>query len=116
MENPGILKWRRWSVVRRAQIAAACAGFVVTAAVDWLFRIGTTGENMISLSLGIAHVWIVWPARKVCTIFGWPWPLDEVRIAWKSIGLAALTNSLLALCFATIVGYLIVFLRRKKNN
>jgi NO-binding membrane sensor protein with MHYT domain len=106
MENPGILKWRQWSVVRKAQ--------VVGAAVGLLFPLGVT---LLSAVTGPHELFDFY---HVLAAFAFALPLSIMRslgfeaiiyngengYSWSTFALAIVISSFLYFVAGTAIGLL----------
>ena len=104
MENPGILNWRGWSVVRKAQVVGAAAGALITISMSLVVNAYNGGAFAFLL------LWFEWqifsPAAVICRLFGWEWQ-GSSGPSWVQTTLAALTNAFLLSLGGTLIGWIV---------
>ena len=103
-ENAGILNWRGWPFVRKAQVVGAAAGALVTMSMPLVVNAYDGG------ALAFPLLWLEWaifsPAAVICRLFGWEWKGSSGPSLVQTT-LAALTNAFL-LCFVgTLLGWIV---------
>ena len=110
-ENSGSLNWRRWSVMRKAQIIGAVTGALVTVAIPVLHIIHTTTKPTDPAADYIdaaAILWRVasWPTWTICEPFGWrPYLYTDRGLSLVVLGLVIVTNSFLLFLFGSLFGW-----------
>ena len=104
MENPGILNWRGWSAVWKAQVVGAAAGALVTISMPLVVNAYDGG------ALAFPLLWLGWevfsPAAVICRLFGWEWQ-GSSGPSWVQATLAALTNAFLLSLVGTLIGWIV---------
>ncbi len=105
MENPGILNWRGWSVVRKAQLIGALAGALITVGLPLILKAYDGGQFAFLLlwSCGLT----LWPAAEICNLFGWTWQIQISQgPSWLQTILAIVTNAFLLFLVGTLIAVL----------
>ena len=90
-----MLRSRKNTLATKPQLTGCALGVLLTGVAHWLFIIVPSEESASSMSVLVLHFLALWPAREVCHVLHWKWPLDEHGISWRSLGLAGLTNAFL---------------------
>ena len=115
MENPGVLNWRGWSVVQKAQVIGAATGALITVGMPLILKAYDDGQFAFLLlwSCGI----LLWPAGEICNLFGWTWRIEisEGPSLVQSI-CAIFTNALLFFLFGTLIGWIIFKLKKPRKE
>ena len=116
MENPGILSWRGWSAVRKAQVIGAVTGAVITVGMPLILKAYDGGPFAFLL----LYLWsaVLSPAAATCYLFGWKWNIliSEGASSVQMI-LAISTNALLLSLIATPIGLLLSkFMESQKSR
>lgn len=106
MENPRILNWRSWSIVRKAQILGALLGILLTFAIRALDAALAQGDTLISWYMALPYTATIWVPVEVTRIFGWPWPPGGSVNSASCLTLIYLTNALLLAAVGTVFGWL----------
>ena len=114
MENPGILNWRGWSIVRKAQIVAASSGALITIGMPLI--LSSYGIGPATYLLLVIWEVILWPAGKICSLFGWIWQFDGRGPLWIHTILATLTNTFLLSLVGTLIGLIVSTLRERRKT
>lgn len=118
MENRGILKWRTWSIVHKAQVVGALIGVLSTIgepllnALPWIEAEPHRSPINIFTVTGML---VFYPTSLVCDAFGWR-PFLYTGNEGPSLivlSVAVVINCLLCMVIGTFVGFL---LQRRKNR
>jgi hypothetical protein len=113
MENHVILKRRRWSPVRKAQVITAVLGFIVTSALlifDAL-QIEIPRDSPFGFLFGVGLLLFL-PADRLANALG----IAETLGYWGWRILAISVNTGLAYALGTFLGGLILILKRALNR
>jgi hypothetical protein len=109
VENPGILNWRRWSAVRKAQVIATATGALATltmSALDIALRalsLELPRYSAFSDCLFLLFMALTYPAAKIGDLLGIP----QSASIWLWTGMAVFVNTFLFFLLGTVVGWLI---------
>ena len=113
MENPGILNWRGWSAVWKAQVVGAAAGALVTISMPLVVNAYDGG------ALAFPLLWLEWevfsPAAVICRLFGWEWQ-GSSGPSWVQATLAALTNAFLLSLVGTLIGWIVAKFKKPQRE
>ena len=113
MENPGILNWRGWSPVRKAQVIGAATGAVITVGMPLILKAYDGG------ALAFLLLWFEWqifsPAAVICRLFGWEWQ-GSSGPSWVQTTLAALTNAFLLSFVGTLIGWIVCKFKKPQKE
>jgi hypothetical protein len=112
MENHGVLKPRRWSTVRKAQVIGAATGAILTAGLRVVLR--ASDFLGISRDLGIYLFWcdllLTVPTDRILTLTGMT-GLSE-RLA---LSLEILINSLILALIGSVIGLAVTRLKQEQH-
>jgi hypothetical protein len=112
MENNGILNWRSWSIIHKAQVIGALVGAAIT-------LLGNIGISVLAQGagwgpLGPLLVYIqdltLWPAQTICQrVLGWKWLIAATPVwrgpSWWQMILAIFANAFLLFVIGTCIGW-----------
>ncbi|SRR6266542_3762092 len=118
MENPGILNWRSWSVVRKGQILGASAGAFLTVGITLLELI--TGPHEPFAPVDFAFMLVVLPIIQIYKMFGLTFFLSTDHGTGSGLALIPwcimlITNSFLLFLLGTMTGWFVTVCRRSKK-
>jgi len=105
MENLGILKWRAWSIVRKAQVIGAIAGACVTAGVFVLALL--TGPRLVIGPVYISFILISYPSYVFFKVLGLPLSVlqgEGLRGTLSVFCILTAVNSALSFLFGALIG------------
>ncbi len=114
-----IRDWRRWPIVRKAQVIGAVTGALVTVGIPVLHIIHTTTKATDAAADYIdaaAILWRVasWPTWKICEPFGWkPFLYTDGGMSLVVLGLVVITNAFLFVLVGTLIGWLLRLVNSK---
>lgn len=115
MENHGILNWRKWSTVRKAQVIGAVTGALITVGTPMLLiGCGMAGAGSSDSLLLRFYTLVLSPAYNIFQLLRWSWrgDISTALIPWL---LAILINSFLLFMGGTAVGWLLNKFRNKQQ-
>ncbi len=117
MENNGILNWRNWSIIRRAQVIGALMGVGITLGANTAIPLilETAGRGPYGPLLVYCQNLTLVPAAALSKLFfGWRWHYDyrtgPSLLQWL---LAILTNALVLTIVGSAAGWCAAKLKRK---
>src|SRR5258708_54564 len=97
MENRGILNWRKWSGIRKAQIL----GFLLGALLTVVIQCATAAHERVaqpSVFYSRHLFWgrVVYPGMVLCARFGWDWKIGAAsQVTMPMFCAMVVANSLL---------------------
>jgi len=113
MGNPGILNWRRWSLVRKSQVIGTLIGVVLSSGIIGVTVVAEPQQP--GGALWLLLLLVCWPACKAAKVLGWDLWLysGDQGFSWMAFGLIVLTDSLLFFLGGGFVGWMA---RRSRNS
>ena len=103
-----ILKWRNWSVVRKAQVIAALLGALTTLSIQLLLETSGNPESLEVFFLHLARELISIPAFFVSSLFGMDkWHTGRVSMPWTSLCWIIANFSAFCALVGTLIGWIV---------
>ena len=107
MENLGILSWRKWSFIRRAQVLGGATGAVLSIVLHFLMKAFGIGESLIGFFLYVLWRLAILPALFIASVFGKRWHIEgPYEVPSTLLFLIVLTNSALSVVIASVIAWL----------
>lgn len=117
MENPGILKWRTWSTIRKAQISGALTGMVLTIGMSFFADAPMVHGPRPTARFTVWVLWelVVWPTQLAADHVSLPVDLfsDQYVPSREGLVFAAFLNASLLTAAGTVLGW---FLGRRRKS
>ena len=115
MENPGILNWRGWSLVPKAQAIGAATGVLITVGIPLVLKAYDGGPFAFLL----LYLWsaVLSPAAAICYLFGWKWNiLISEGASNVQVILAIVMNAFLLFLLGTLIGWIVGKLEKPQKG
>src|SRR5688572_4032123 len=114
MENPGILNWRTWSIVRKAQIIGALLGSFGTVGFSLVLGVFNDPHQMFNFPF-VIHFLICLPTWILLRFIGRESVMVGNSDHWPLVALLlmGLVNAILLFVLGTLAGWI---LQRYKNR
>jgi hypothetical protein len=115
--NPGILKKRNCSPVRRGQVIGGISGAILTLVIHGLcLLLGKGGESSLAWALGGPWFAILIPTYAFYRLFGLPWHVGSVFDVSLGVFCSMLIlNSILLALIGGGVGYVVKKSKQKRS-